>query len=213
MPSKVALVIGVSYKTGGASIGRTTALSLLSAGYKVAVVGRSLNPEAAAKEGFFGVTADVDNHRNIQSVFKEVTEKLGAPSVLVYNAGLGGPVLSFFAATQAFIAGNKALDGPKMVLYVGDIFNEQIIPGYLTLGLGKTGGAYLVQSGAANPELQEEKDRFYYLDQRSPEGHPAYPPSLSGKAHASVVLKLMAEEKQNDPSMHLVLHLDEARNG
>jgi hypothetical protein len=37
------------------------------------------------------------------------------------------------------------LQGPKTFVFVGNIFNEGLLPGWLTLGLGKAATAHMVQ--------------------------------------------------------------------
>ena len=76
--SRVALIFGA-----GPNIGKATASAFISAGYKAALVSRSSKNESTAEQIY--LSADVTDPSSIPGVFKTVTEKLGAPSVVIYN--------------------------------------------------------------------------------------------------------------------------------
>jgi NAD(P)-dependent dehydrogenase (short-subunit alcohol dehydrogenase family) len=87
---KVAVVVGVGPGLG-ASLARRFAQ-----GYAVAIMARraeylrSLGDQIRAAGGnVLEVPADVTNPAQIESAFKTIREKLGAPEVLLYNAGGG----------------------------------------------------------------------------------------------------------------------------
>ncbi|HLJ22217.1 MAG TPA: SDR family NAD(P)-dependent oxidoreductase, partial [Stellaceae bacterium] len=86
--NKVAVVTGAS-----SGIGKASALSLLKAGYSVALAGRRKDAlEAAARESEAGdralvVVADVGNPADVKALFAKVREKFGRLDVLFNNAG------------------------------------------------------------------------------------------------------------------------------
>jgi NAD(P)-dependent dehydrogenase (short-subunit alcohol dehydrogenase family) len=87
---KVAVVVGVGPGLG-ASLARRFAQ-----GYAVAIMARraeylrSLGDQIRAAGGnVLEVSADVTNPAQIEAAFKTIREKLGAPEVLLYNAGGG----------------------------------------------------------------------------------------------------------------------------
>jgi NAD(P)-dependent dehydrogenase (short-subunit alcohol dehydrogenase family) len=90
--SKVAVVTGAS-----SGIGKASALSLLKAGYSVALAGRRKDAlEATARESEAGdralvVVADVGNPADVKALFAKVKEKFGRLDVLFNNAGGGAP--------------------------------------------------------------------------------------------------------------------------
>ena len=80
MASKILLVLG-----GGRNIGLSVAKRFHQNGYKVAVVSRTSSSD-------YDGTADLvikedlaTGESGIQSIFKQVREKLGEPGVVVYN--------------------------------------------------------------------------------------------------------------------------------
>ena len=77
--SRVLMVLGA-----GPNVGTKVAERFTSAGYKVAVVsrsGKSVPPSIAA----LSVAADLTDPLGVRSTFEQVREKLGEPSVVVYN--------------------------------------------------------------------------------------------------------------------------------
>ena len=77
----VLLILGA-----GPNIGASLAAKFASYGYKIALVSRSLKPGTSAK-GYLNIVGDLSNPdvQHVPSIFKEVEEKLGTPSVVVYN--------------------------------------------------------------------------------------------------------------------------------
>jgi NAD(P)-dependent dehydrogenase (short-subunit alcohol dehydrogenase family) len=90
--NKVAVVTGAS-----SGIGKASALSLLKAGYSVALAGRRKDAlEATAREAEAGdralaVVTDVGNPAEVKALFARVKEKFGRLDVLFNNAGGGAP--------------------------------------------------------------------------------------------------------------------------
>ena len=81
----------VALVTGGASgIGAATARRLLEEGARVA----SLDLEAKAPEGVFGLAGDVSSSRDVANAVVAVHEELGHIDVLVCSAGIPGASLS-----------------------------------------------------------------------------------------------------------------------
>jgi len=85
MSGKVALIFGY-----GPRVGVDVANAFAAKGYKVAVVSRSDKTGQVPKD-FLALQADMMEPEKVEGVFKTVIEKLGHPSVVVYNGKL--PVL------------------------------------------------------------------------------------------------------------------------
>ena len=85
LKGKIAVVTG-----GTKGIGRAIADALQNAGAKVVITGRKQNEvDAAAKDlKSVGITCDVRDYAQVQSLFKTVAET-GGVDVLVNNAGIG----------------------------------------------------------------------------------------------------------------------------
>lgn len=102
-PQQVAVVVGVGPGLGGA-----LAVRFARGGFRVALVARhdeSVRAVQAEIDGFGGSAraflADASDEESVRSAFRRIHEELGAPEVLLYNAGafqLGG-VLELSAAS------------------------------------------------------------------------------------------------------------------
>src|SRR6185295_18804369 len=85
LTGKVALVTG-----GGSGIGAASAKALADEGAKVAIAGRDQKKlDAVAKQigNVLAVSADVADQKQVASLVKTVTDKLGPIDILVNNAG------------------------------------------------------------------------------------------------------------------------------
>lgn len=95
---KVALVTGA-----GTGIGKTAALALLGAGYRVVLVGRRFNllenaiSEAPAEQRTRGLplTADVSDPTSVETLFAKVLDVYGRLDLLFNNAGASAPGIAF----------------------------------------------------------------------------------------------------------------------
>jgi NAD(P)-dependent dehydrogenase (short-subunit alcohol dehydrogenase family) len=86
---------GVAVVTGaGSGIGRSVAVAMLRAGYRVALAGRRAEPlaETAAAGGgeSLCVPTDVSSEDAVRALFEAVAERWGRVDVLFNNAGMGG---------------------------------------------------------------------------------------------------------------------------
>jgi NAD(P)-dependent dehydrogenase (short-subunit alcohol dehydrogenase family) len=92
---RVAIVTG-----GGTGIGRAAALSLLGAGWKVAVAGRRREPldETIALAGAgaqaLAVPTDVTDPASVAALFDATVQAFGRVDLLFNNAGIGAPAVS-----------------------------------------------------------------------------------------------------------------------
>ncbi len=89
---KVAIVTGA-----GSGIGRTAALALLEAGWRVVLAGRRSEPleQTAAASGagarVVAVPTDVTQPESVQALFETTVRQCGRVDLLFNNAGTGGP--------------------------------------------------------------------------------------------------------------------------
>ncbi|WWC60698.1 uncharacterized protein I303_103274 [Kwoniella dejecticola CBS 10117] len=204
--SKIALILG-----SGARIGQAVANKFSSAGYRVATVSRT--PRTYDKDTLVHLTADFNDPASIEPIFDQVEELWGkSPDVVVYNAysfaftpsgplsaeigelakSLNGNTVSPYSAAQIAHARN----GGVTFIYTGNALNTLVDPNLTTLGVGKSASAHWIQAAAKAEQLRPAK--FYYCDQRTPEGKPCYT-GLKGEAHADLYLRLAQEEEQGDP--------------
>jgi NAD(P)-dependent dehydrogenase (short-subunit alcohol dehydrogenase family) len=78
-PPKIALIFGM-----GARVGVEVARAFAAKGYKVAGVSRSGRLEGVAHE-YELVSADLSKPGSVEQAFAQVKERLGLPSVVIYN--------------------------------------------------------------------------------------------------------------------------------
>ena len=99
--NKVAVVVGV-----GPGLGRALAVRFAQGGFALALVARhdeSLRAVQAEVEGLGGsarsYVGDASDEASVRATFASIREELGAPEVLVYNAGAfqGGGILELSA--------------------------------------------------------------------------------------------------------------------
>ena len=79
MSSPVALIFGV-----GKNIGGSVAKSLAANGYKVAVASRTAQHNLPESE-YMHASCDLEEPSSVEKAFDAVRQKLGHPSVVVYN--------------------------------------------------------------------------------------------------------------------------------
>lgn len=94
--SKVALVTG-----GNRGIGLACATALAESGHKVAVTYRSSPPD---NKDLYAVKCDVSKTDEVEAAFTEVEEKLGAPEILISNAGITADGLSLKMSDENFMS-------------------------------------------------------------------------------------------------------------
>ena len=85
MSQPVLLLLGY-----GPNIGHAVANRFAAQGYKVAIASRSLEHETFNEAGWLQLQVDLSHPETVPAVFSKVIERLGVPSVVVYN-GIGLP--------------------------------------------------------------------------------------------------------------------------
>jgi NAD(P)-dependent dehydrogenase (short-subunit alcohol dehydrogenase family) len=81
MSFPIALILGA-----GSGVGRSVALKLKQAGYKVATASRNPDVEEAKANGFLPITVNVQDTGLVADAFKTVHETYGVlPNVVVFN--------------------------------------------------------------------------------------------------------------------------------
>jgi NAD(P)-dependent dehydrogenase (short-subunit alcohol dehydrogenase family) len=68
----------------GSGIGKSVADSFAAKGYKIALAARSLE-EGLGSDGYLRLRVDLSHPEEVQGAFTKVKEKLGTPTVVVYN--------------------------------------------------------------------------------------------------------------------------------
>lgn len=71
------------------------------------------------------------------------------------------------------------------------------MPSIFALGLTKSSVWYMVQTLVATPLFASKKYRFYYADERTPEGKGMR--FVSGPGHAEFFLRLAEQEERGEP--------------
>ncbi|KAI5459032.1 hypothetical protein BGZ63DRAFT_361000 [Mariannaea sp. PMI_226] len=212
--SKILLVLGA-----GKNIGQGVADKFRSAGYRVALVSRSANHGEKTPEGDLTLRADLSDVSSVPPVFAEVKKAFGGPpSVVVYNAAtltapedpenlFTVPIEKFeqnlvVLNTSPYIAAREAISGfetldkdtPKAFIYTGNLLagRTQPVPLYVVLGTGKSAASYWI--GSASGIYKDKGYKFYFADERSPEGQGVPSGKLSGKAAGDFYWQLSEEE-------------------
>jgi len=206
----VALIFGA-----GANVGANVIKAFAAKGYKIGVVARSAK-EADNTADRVNIPGDLSDPSSVVNAFSKVKEALGIPSVVVYNAASAHPndpknplavkVDDFAKAlvintTSAYVAAQQAALGfeelPKTAsrtfIYTGNCTNVIPFPQYLDLGVGKTATAHFLQLAAL--AYKEKGYKFYYADERTPEGGAVYS-QIDGDAHAKLYVELSEGESQ-----------------
>jgi NAD(P)-dependent dehydrogenase (short-subunit alcohol dehydrogenase family) len=145
LTDRVAVVTGA-----GRGIGQAIAETLAGNGAKVA----AFDLEAPDHPGILGIACDVSDEAAVDAAFSRVEAELGAPSVLVLNAGIF-PIVPFEETTRelwdrtmainltgAFLAAKRALPAMREARY-GRIVG-------IGSSAGKAGGARSVAAYAAS---------------------------------------------------------------
>jgi NAD(P)-dependent dehydrogenase (short-subunit alcohol dehydrogenase family) len=162
MASKgIALILGA-----GSNVGQSLSSVFSKAGYKVALVSRSIKESSSDKQ--LQIPADLSKPETVPSIFESVRQKLGAdPNVVIYNAASLTPpsdssnpftvdIDAFekdlkLSNTSAYIAAREAVAGferldkslPKAYIYTGNWLNAVTMsnPIFVTLASGKSAAA------------------------------------------------------------------------
>jgi len=79
MSTPVLLVLGA-----GPKIGLSVAKAFADKGYKIALAARSLQ-DGVGDDGYLRLKIDLVKTEEIKNIFTKVKEKLGIPTVVVYN--------------------------------------------------------------------------------------------------------------------------------
>ena len=212
MSSRIILILGA-----GGNIGAAVARKFSQEGYKVAAAARSVNQEVADVSELT-VKADFNDPASMKGVFDEVTEKVGTPNVVLYNAAAVNPtapndtlsvslqdytaamnigVNSAFAAAQQAVLGFHKLptDLQKTFLFTGNGLNTMVMPPLLNLGMPKAAAAHMIEAAAQS--YADKGFRFYFGDERTEEGK-VRGTAISGKGHADFYYDL-AQKKDQGP--------------
>ncbi|KAH6884484.1 hypothetical protein B0T10DRAFT_539882 [Thelonectria olida] len=210
--SPVALILGA-----GANIGQNVGRAFAAKGYKVALAARSVKEEDSTADQLH-IKGDFSDPESITSIFSKVKSHFGTPHVVVYNAAsvtpqnaqtpLAVPLKDFtrdltINTTSTFVAAQQAIAGfedlpesaSRTFIYTGNCTNVSPIVPLLTLGVGKSATASIIQVAAEG--YKEKGFKFYYADERKADGSPAYG-AIDGPAHAEFYTHL-AETAEQGP--------------
>ncbi|KAA8650996.1 uncharacterized protein ATNIH1004_003687 [Aspergillus tanneri] len=206
MSKPVVLILGA-----GANVGTAVARKFSQDGYQVAVSARRI-ANGISPEGYITIQADLSEKTAVPQIFEKVKSAAGIPSVVIYNAATFTPPPSnaplslspealdrdiWVNTHSAIIAADHAVRGfeqlpetaTKTFIYTGNWLNKTISASsaLLTLGVGKAASAYWI--GSANQTYSQKGYRFYYADQRTPEGT-SMRTGVDGEAHAEFFKQL-----------------------
>ncbi|KAH8197777.1 hypothetical protein TruAng_008066 [Truncatella angustata] len=165
MSGPIVLILGA-----GKGVGLASASYFAAQGYRVAVVSRSIS--ADAYPSYLTINADLADPKSIEPIFERVRSSLGEPNVVIYNASAWTPpvdhlldlklealqaslninhVSAVVAAQQAVLSFSRIPDGGKKVfLFTGNLFNEQVIPRFWSIGAAKAATAHVIIAAAAS---------------------------------------------------------------
>ncbi|KAF5635716.1 short chain type dehydrogenase [Fusarium sp. NRRL 25303] len=211
--SPIVLILG-----SGPNIGQSVARKFASKGFRVAIASRS-QKEADSTDKQLNIKTDLTKPLEVADAFGKVKTTFGTPSVVVYNASAAAfppaddPLsVSYTDFTNntainihsAFIAAQQAVSGfaqlpesaARTFIYTGNILNVTILPKFLDAGVGKSGAAHMMW--AAADAYKGKGYKFYYADERKPDGAPKY--RVDGDAHADLYWEL-SQGKEQGPWM------------
>ncbi|KAI0867632.1 hypothetical protein GGS24DRAFT_484991 [Hypoxylon argillaceum] len=213
----VALIIGV-----GAAVGTAAAAKFAAAGYKVAVASRTqrLDP---SKFPFFEfdaaeltkVPALFQKVRQevgvpevvIYNAYASAARNTGSSSVLSIdspeafqkrmNVNALSPTVVADEAVKGFLeleSQGKLGPGGGTYMFTGNALNDKVLPGFFSLGIGKSAAAYMVEYLALHAH-NDKPFSFYYVDERAESGSPMYK-GVTAEPHAVEFLKLAQSPEQ-----------------
>ncbi|KAH7240702.1 uncharacterized protein BKA55DRAFT_648769 [Fusarium redolens] len=211
--SPIVLILG-----SGPNIGQSVARRFASEGYKVAIASRS-QKEVDSTDKQLNIKTDLTKPLEVADAFSKVKTTFGTPGVVIYNASAAAfppaddplsvsytdfsnntaiNIHSAFIAAQQAVAGFAQLpdSAARTFIYTGNILNVTILPKFLDAGVGKSGAAHMVW--AAADAYKNRGYKFYYADERKPDGAPKY--RVDGDAHADLYWDL-SQGKEQGPWM------------
>ncbi|CCT73881.1 uncharacterized protein FFUJ_09292 [Fusarium fujikuroi IMI 58289] len=207
--SPIVLILG-----SGPNIGQSVARKFASRGFRVAIASRS-QKEADSTDKQLNIKTDLTKPLEVADAFSKVKTTFGTPSVVVYNASAAAfppaddplsvsytdftnntaiNIHSAFIAAQQAVAGFAQLpeSAARTFIYTGNILNVTILPKFLDAGVGKSGAAHMMW--AAADAYKSKGYKFYYADERKPDGAPKY--RVDGDAHADLYWELSQGKEQ-----------------
>jgi NAD(P)-dependent dehydrogenase (short-subunit alcohol dehydrogenase family) len=225
--SKVAFILG-----GGPRVGNAVANHLDSTGYKVAIGRRSPSSDGL-HSSVKTIKLDLASTGSIVSAFAEVKTSFGAfPNVVIYNGGnlekasppddifaldvellrkdgelnIWGPYQALQEATKGWKTLPEDPAQPKVFIMTGNILPFAPIPVLLSLGIGKTASAHMVESATLTEEFQKDNWRFYFATGTTADGGPVYR-DLDGPAHAKAYEEMIDRKEQGPWDVRFVAHV------
>lgn len=105
--------------------------------------------------------------------------------------------VSPYEAARLAIKGFASLPSTaaKTFLFTGNPYHRQLQTANIALGIGKTATAYFIEASAKSVEYQRQGFKFYYVDERTPEGN-ATNMDIDGGAHADEFWRLSHEIRE-----------------
>lgn len=217
MSSDIAIVFGA-----GARVGNAVARKLLSNNYKVVTVSRKDFKIDEFPGTHFHFQGDLKNLDLVPAVFAKTRELFGEPRVIVYNAAantkLTKTVDEFLSVTgeefntdqninvsSVFLSVQESIksfdkitstDKPKAFIFTGNMQNLVPMPLLTTLGIGKS--ATFATLSIADKLVGSKGYRFYYADERTAQGTPAFQ-NLSAEAAAEFYFDLAENSNEDIP--------------
>ncbi|KAK8134050.1 hypothetical protein PG984_006062 [Apiospora sp. TS-2023a] len=200
------LIIGA-----GPGIGLSTARTFQNAGYSVAIASRTRHEKA--DPSFRHFVFDAAKPDTVKALFEEVAASLGPPKVVVYNAAqrfatepedpfaldldkvqetMAVNAMSTYVAAREAVRGFQKTGPGSTFIMTGNKLNTAVIPGVLCFGMSKSAAAHMIHN--ASVSYKNKGYKFYYVDQRQPDGGPTIP--VDGAAHAKLYLDLVNDPEQ-----------------
>nr|OQO15572.1 hypothetical protein B0A51_17395 [Rachicladosporium sp. CCFEE 5018] len=207
--SPVVLILGA-----GPNIGAGVAKAFAAKGYNIGLAARSVK-SSEDTDTQINIPADFSKTEDVVNAFDVVKKKFGIPHVVVYNVSVAHftPADDPFALSLAdlradnevnifgaFVAAQQAVQGfaqlpssaARAFITTGNVLNVAVLPKFLSQNVGKSGASGIIATAA---EAYAGKGyKFYYADERKPDGAPKY--RVDGEAHGKLYYELARGEKQ-----------------
>jgi len=200
----------------GPRTGAKMSTKFAEAGYHVAATGRKV-VDGVGHDGILYINMDLEHPEGVAGAFEKVKKQFGAaPNCIVWNAVAWASVrpanpftvpverleqinavniTSLWAAVCAAVEGFATLPDsvPKSFIGIGNMLNDNPVPNFVTLGIGKAAMAHIIECG--EKAYKDRGYRFYYVDERVEGGSPAGE-NIDGDAHGELSVELAKSTEQ-----------------
>ncbi|KAK6071486.1 short-chain dehydrogenase [Seiridium cupressi] len=172
---------------------------LLILGYQIALTSRKPKQEHSP-DVYVNISSDLSDPESVVRVLSEVKEKLGIPSVVVYNAGAAAKndANDPLSLSLADFVWDLSVNTTNIHLHGEHTEHHDHNPASEPRRWEISNGAHDKSAASA---YAERGFKFYYADERKTDGSPAYF-DVDGDAHATHYVQLAEAREQGRGNRH-----------